>query len=173
MTKLLKSKSHFHQITRNNISTTFVVLVGSPKELKIGDTICFVEKSRLDGFTVLAAKILRKNFHSNAYVIEVIWASRLRKGITPNSFVAEKTVLGPHPFTPGYHTGSILFRSGNSFFNESKRIYRTKWILIFLYQELQDVRNDRKKKLYGKNQNNLMQLVIIMRRILYQIIIIV
>ena len=126
--KLLKSKSHFHQITRNNISTTFVVLVGSPKELKIGDTICFVEKSRLDGFTVLAAKILRKNFHSNAYVIEVIWASRLRKGITPNSFVAEKTVLGPHPFTPGYHTGSILFRSGNSFFNESKRIYRTKWI---------------------------------------------
>jgi hypothetical protein len=126
--KLSKSKDHFQRITRNNISTTFVVLVSSPKELKIGDTICFIERSRLDGHTVLAARILRKNYPSGVCVIEVIWASRLRKGIPATAFVAEKSVLGPHPFTPGYHTGSILFRSKSSFFDENKRIYRTNWI---------------------------------------------
>ena len=125
--KVRKSQRRFYDLTRSNISTTFVVLVKAPQDIKIGDAICFVESSRLDGFTVLAARVLRQKPASQAFVIEVIWASRLRKGLLAKEFVAERSVLGPQPFTPGYHTGSILFRSGNSLFNESKNVYRTKW----------------------------------------------
>ena len=125
--KVNKSQRRFYDLTRSNISTTFVVLVKAPQDIKIGDAICFVESSRLDGFTVLAARVLRRKSASQAFVLEVIWASRLKKGFSASEFVAERSVLGPQPFTPGYHTGSILFRSGNSLFNESKNVYRTKW----------------------------------------------
>ena len=126
--KIHKSQRRFHDLTRSNISTTFVVLIKAPQDIKIGDAICFVENSRLDGFTVLAARVLRQKTASQAFVVEVIWASRLRKGLLANEFVAERSALGPQPFTPGYHTGSILFRSGSSLFSESKNVYRARWI---------------------------------------------
>jgi hypothetical protein len=146
--KELKKNHKMMETGRSKLSVTFTSLVVSPMDLCVGDSVCFVESSRMDGNVILAARLLRerpahRSDHSlqhgsvnNAaldgnkmqYVVEVLWASRLRKGVNADSFIPEKSLLGPQPFTPGYHSGSMLFRSPASFFSVSHQVYRARWV---------------------------------------------
>jgi hypothetical protein len=112
-----------------HLSTVFAKIVSSPEDLFVGDAICFIEHSSLDGPTVLAGRLLRNRGPSRPnFVVEVLWAARLRKNVSPKEFVPEKSLLGPAPFTPGYHTGSLLFRSPESIFKQSKQVFRARWV---------------------------------------------